>query len=95
MTIRLGNRALAGNRHRWRSKLSPSDHWKKWGRLVRCDGCGHTQRTRPEAHREGKRLRNMNCQAIAGCNGRLRTFGWWERHPDYKPFSRNQLNLIN
>jgi len=70
---------------RWRDnpiRMSPEAKkwlriWKERGRLVKCTDCFGTQRTKPQAHVDGVRLREMAC-GTEGCLGRLRSLGWWD-----------------
>jgi len=60
----------------WRASESPQDYFRRHGRRVRCTACGTWQRTDPEQHQKGKRVRQMSC-VREGCRGRLRTGKWW------------------
>ena len=69
----------------YRSHATPKNHFRKYGRRVRCDGCGQLQRTRPKDHQEGRRIREMMCRQTPDCAGRLRTLQWFEKHPEWRP----------
>jgi len=62
----------------WKAAESPRDYFRRHGRRVRCTSCGTWQRTDPESHQRGKRIREMGC-VREGCRGRLRSQGWWKR----------------
>ncbi len=62
----------------WRARKSPQEYFAAYGRRVRCVACGTWQRTAPEQHAAGLRLREMNCKTT-NCPGRLRTIPWWGR----------------
>lgn len=79
----------------WRSKLPPVEYFKRYGRKVRCDGCGQLQWTDASRHRAGERIREMPCIKVKDCAGRLRTLQWWTSHADYKPHGAIQEDLFD
>lgn len=58
--------------------MSPQAYFSSVGRRVRCTVCRTWQRTDPQMHQAGWRLREMQC-STEGCLGRLRSRPWWAR----------------
>jgi hypothetical protein len=79
----------------WRSRLAPQEHFARYGRKVKCDGCGQLQWTDASNHRAGIRIREMPCIKVRGCAGRLRTLRWWAQHPEAKPSGHVQDDLFD